>query len=103
MSNTIIIPGVGALDAAQVALILAHGKAQDEANAAAVVAARAGVKALTRTLVEYAVDKLPRTTFKSTAQGYSVGGGKVTYMGITYVVSATLIRDEATIPPKEEA
>ena len=102
MSNTITIPGVGALDAAQVAAILGYAKEQETKAANEAKAKREQSRVLVGTFVAQVVTELDEQTFQSGAHGYSLGGSKFVVAGKSYRVSV-LIRDEATIPPKEEA
>ena len=89
------------LDADTVASLVAQIKAQDEAKAKGAKVLREQSKALTLSFVEQVVNTLPVTTFTSTAQGYSLGGSKFVVAGKSYRVQL-LIRDEATIPDKDD-
>jgi predicted O-methyltransferase YrrM len=75
-------------------------KAEEAQEREAAKALRAEAKTITGKFVAALVaSDVPEQTFESTAVGYSTGG-KFEVDGRTYRVSV-LIRDEATIPPKE--
>lgn len=90
-----------ALTPEQVEALFAQMRARDEQQKAAAKAKREKGKTLTSAFVATVVHELERQTFTSGAEGYSLGG-KVEIDGTTYRVSV-LIRDEATIPPKDAA
>lgn len=90
------------LSDADKAQLVAQIKADEERAAVERKAAREKGKALTSDIVTMVTtSEVPRQTFTSGAEGWSLGGSKfVGADGNTYRVSV-LLRDEATIPEKE--
>lgn len=84
------------------AALVAQIKADEESAANEKKAAREKGKALTSDIVTMVTTSdVPRQTFTSTAEGWSLGGSKIVGAdGHTYRVSV-LLRDEATIPASE--
>lgn len=84
------------------AALVAQIKADEQRAADEAKAAREKAKGLAADIVTMVTTSdVPRQTFSSTAEGWSLGGSKfVGADGKTYRVSV-LLRDEATIPASE--
>lgn len=97
-TTTPVVPGFSAED---VAKILAAAQAQAENEKAARGVLRNAGKALAQDVTLLVTgSSVPRQTFQSGAEGWSIGGSLLGADGNTYKVSI-LLRDVATIPAKE--
>lgn len=100
-TSTINLPDGTTLDAAQVAHLVAQIKANEASQKAAQKAKREKSRTLVADFVTTVVHELDEQSFSSGARGYSLGGSKIDAYGRSWRVSV-LIRDEATIPAKDE-